>query len=273
MPINKIVSSFDEAVADINDGATIMVGGFATAASNPSMLLEAMARKGSKDLTAISNVGGFGSDIWKMMDYEYPEDIDILHRNRQVKKVILSAQSSAAYENTLEGLIRAGEVEAEMMPLGTLTERIRLAKAGLGAVYIPIGVGTVVQDGKETKEIDGRLHLLEYAIKADFALIKAHKADRWGNLTYRGTSRAINDIMAGAAKVTIVEVDEVVELGELDPECIVTPGVYVDRVVARPKDLSNQGKKQGEDKKADSRLEESHRKYMGTWKGKPGKEG
>jgi 3-oxoadipate CoA-transferase alpha subunit len=164
-------------------------------------------------------------------------------------------------------------VEVEMIPLGTLTERIRLAKAGLGAVYIPVGVGTVVQDGKETKEIDGRLHLLEYAIKADFALIKAHKADRWGNLTYRGTSRSINDNMAGAAKVTIAEVDEIVELGELDPECIVTPGVYVDRVVARSKKLSELEDKKGEDEKADSRLEESHRKYMGTWKGKPGKEG
>ena len=271
MPINKIVSGFDEAVADIHDGATVMVGGFATVGSCPSLLVEALARKGVKDLTTISNTGGFGSDVWKMMGYAFPEDIDILHRNGQVKKAIVSAMSSAYLENTLERRFRAGAVEVEKVPLGTLSERIRLAKAGMGAIYIPVGVGTVVAEGKETKIIDGRVHLLEYAIKADFALIKAHKADRWGNLTYRGTSRTVNETMAGAAKVTIAEVDEIVDLGALDPECVVTPGVYVDRVVARPNDQSGLKKEDGEGKKVDARVAESHRKFMESWKGRPAK--
>lgn len=272
MPINKIVPGFDEAVADIHDGATVMVGGFATVHSTPSMLLEALARKGSSNLTTISNVGGFGSDIWKMQGIVFAEDIDILHRNGQVKKAVVSAISSAALENTLERRFRAGEVEVEKVPLGTLAERIRLAKGGMGAIYIPVGVGTVVEEGKETRVIDGRVHLLEYALKADFALIKAHKSDRWGNLTYRGTSRTVNETMAGAATVTVAEVEEIVELGELDPECVVTPGVYVDRVVLRPKDLSELETTDGEEKKVDVRLAESHKKFMDQWKGKPGKE-
>jgi len=273
MPINKIVAGFDEAVADINDGATVMVGGFATVHSTPSMLLEALARKGSRNLTSVSNVGGFGPDVWKIQGCVFAEDIDILHRNGQVKKAIVSALSSAVFGNTLEKRFRAGETEVEKVPLGTLSERIRLAKGGLGAIYIPVGVGTVVEEGKETRVIDGKVHLLEYAIKADFALIKAHKADRWGNLTYRGTSRTANETMAGAATVTIAEVEEIVELGELDPECIVTPGVYVDRVVVRPKDLTEQEIEGGEKKEDDPRVEESYRKFMETWKGKPGKEG
>ncbi len=272
MPINKIVSGFDEAVADIHDGATVMVGGFATVHSTPSLLLEALARKGSRNLTTISNVGGFGSEIWKMQGVVFSEDIDILHRNGQVKKAIVSALSSAALENTLERRFRSGEVEVEKVPLGTLSERIRLAKGGLGAIYIPVGVGTVVEEGKETRVIDGKVHLLEYAIKADFALIKAHKADRWGNLTYRGTSRTVNETMAGAAKVTIAEVDEIVPLGGLDPECVVTPGVYVDRVVERPKDLAKLKTAEPEEQEVDARLAESHKKFMETWKGKPAKE-
>ena len=271
MPINKIVSSFDEAVADIQDGATVMVGGFATVHSTPSMLLEALARKGSRNLTTISNVGGFGSDIWKLQGLVFAEDIDILHRNGQVKNAVVSAISSAALENTLERRFRAGEVEIEKVPLGTLAERIRLAKGGMGAIYIPVGVGTVVEEGKETRVIDGKVHLLEYALKADFALIKAHRADRWGNLTYRGTSRTVNETMAGAATVTIAEVEEIVELGELDP-AHVTPGVFVDRVVLRPKDLSEQETTDGEEKEVDARLTESHKKFMDQWKGKPGKE-
>jgi len=274
MPINKIVSGFDEAVADIHDGATVMVGGFATVHSTPSLLLMALARKGPKNLTTISNVGGFGPDVWEMMGVVFSEDIDILHRNGQVKKAIVSAVSSVAagLENNLLRRFRAGEVEVEKVPLGTLTERIRLAKGGMGAIYIPVGVGTVVEEGKETKVIDGKVHLLEYAIKADFALIKAHKADRWGNLTYRGTSRAVNDTMAGATKVTIAEVDEIVELGELDPECVVTPGVYVDRVVVRPKDRLEPEAEGGEEKAVDPRVAESHRKWMERWDRKPGKE-
>ncbi|MFC2027573.1 CoA transferase subunit A [Chloroflexota bacterium] len=271
MPIDKIVASFDEAVADIPDGATIMVGGFATVASAPSFLLQALARKGVKNLTSISNTGGFGPDIWAIQGYKVTEDIDILARNGMVKKVIVSAPSSIMLENNLGRQIKAGEVEAEKVPLGTLTERIRSAKAGIGAFYVPVGAGTVVQEGKETRIIDGRLHLLEYAIHADFALIKAHKADRWGNLTYRKATRTVNETMAGAAKLTIVEVDEIVELGELDPEAIVTPGVYIDRVVQRPQNTDES--KAEDDKEIDPRFTESHQKFMETWKGKPKKEG
>jgi 3-oxoadipate CoA-transferase alpha subunit len=237
MPINKIVSSFDEAVADIPDGATIMIGGFGTVASCPTCLLEALARKGIKNLTTVSNTTGFGSDVWKLLGYKFSEDMDILVRNGQIKKSIVAAPVSTIYQNTFEKLLRAGKVEVEMVPQGTLAERIRATRAGLGGVYVPTGVGTVVEQGKEKKVIDGRTYLLELPIKADFALIKAHKADRWGNLVYRRTSRTFNATMAGAAKVTVAEVDEIVELGELDPEAIITPSAYVDRVIVRPKDI------------------------------------
>ena len=237
MPINKIVSSFDEAVADIPDGATIMIGGFGTVASCPTCLMEALARKGIKNLTTVSNTTGFGSDVWKLLGYKFSEDMDILVRNGQIKKSIVAAPVSTIYQNTFEKLLRAGKVEVEMVPQGTLAERIRATRAGLGGVYVPTGVGTVVEQGKEKKVIDGRTYLLELPIKADFALIKAHKADRWGNLVYRRTSRTFNATMAGAARVTVAEVDEIVELGELDPEVIVTPGIYVDRVVVRPKEI------------------------------------
>ena len=237
MPINKIVSSFDEAVADIPDGATIMIGGFGTVASCPTCLLEALARKGIKNLTTVSNTTGFGSDVWKLLGYKFSEDMDILVRNGQIKKSIVAAPVSTIYQNTFEKLLRAGKVEVDMVPQGTLAERIRATRAGLGGVYVPTGVGTVVEQGKEKKVIDGRTYLLELPIKADFALIKAHKADRWGNLVYRRTSRTFNATMAGAARVTVAEVDEIVELGGLDPEVIVTPGIYVDRVVVRPKEI------------------------------------
>ena len=234
MPINKTVDSFDKAVADIPDGATIMIGGFGTVASCPSLLLAALARKGVKDLTTVSNTTGFGPDVWKLLGFKVAEDMDVLVRNNLVKKAIVSAPVSALFQNTFERKLRAGEVDLEMVPQGTLAERVRAAKAGLGGVYIPVGVGTVVEEGKETKVIDGQKYILELPVRADFALIKAHKADRWGNLVYRGTSRTFNATMAGAAAVTIAEVDEVVELGELDPENIVTPSIYVDRVVVRP---------------------------------------
>ena len=237
MPINKIVAGFDEAVADIPDGATIMISGFGTVASTPTCLLEALTRKGVKNLTTVSNTTGFGSDVWKLLGYKFCEDMDILVRNGMVKKAIVAAPVSTIYQNTFEKLLRAGKVDVEMVPQGTLAERIRAAKAGLGGVYIPTGVGTIVEKGKEKKVINGKTYLLELPIQADFALIKAHKGDRWGNLIYRRTSRTFNATMAGAAKVTIAEVDEIAELGDLDPETIVTPGIYVDRVIARPKEI------------------------------------
>ena len=256
MPINKIVASFDEAVADIQDGATIMVGGFGTVASTASLLLEAVARKGVKNLTTISNTTGFGSDVWKLMGHKFAEDMDILVRNGHIKKAIASAPVSTIYENNFEKLLRAGKVDLEMVPQGTLAERVRAGKAGLGGVYIPVGAGTMVEEGKETKIIDGKKYILELALKADFALIKAHKADRWGNLVYRGSSRTFNETMAGAANVTIAEVDEIVELGELDAEVIVTPGVYVDRVVVRPAEISE------EEGEISAEARESHERFL-----------
>ena len=235
MAINKIVSSFDKAVADVFDGAMILVGGFGPAVTMPSCLLEAIYRKGAKSLTTVSNNGGFGADIGRLQGAPFPEDMDILVRNGRVKKAIVSAPISAIFVNNFEKLWREGKIEREMVPQGTLAERIRAGKAGLGGIYTPTGVGTVVEEGKETKIINGRKYLIELPIFGDFAIIHAHKADRFGNLVYRGTSRTFNPVMAGAAKVTIAEVDEIVELGELDPEAIITPGIYVQRVVKRPK--------------------------------------
>ncbi|MCP4578164.1 MAG: 3-oxoacid CoA-transferase subunit A, partial [Deltaproteobacteria bacterium] len=199
MPINKIVSGFDEAVADMTDGATILVGGFGTVFSMPSCLLEAVDRKGVKDLTTVSNVAGLGPDVWKLQNAPFPEDMDILVRNERIKKAIISAPWNPAFPNNFEKLYRAGKIEMEMVPQGTLAERIRAAKAGVGGVYIPTGVGTAMEEGKEKRVIDGREYMLEFPIKADFALIYAHKGDRWGNLVYEGTSRTFNPTMAGAA--------------------------------------------------------------------------
>ncbi len=256
MPVNKIVSSFDEAVADMKDGDTILSGGFGVVAGAPSLLLEAVARKGVKDLTMAACVAGFGKDVWKMLGFVFAEDQDILVRNGLLKKAIVTAPVSTIYENNFEKLLRAGKVELEMSSQGTLAERIRAAKAGLGGVYIPVGVGTVLEEGKETKVIDGKTYILELPIKADFALIKAHKADRWGNLTYRRTTRTYNAVMAGAAKVTVAEVDEIVELGELDADAIHTPGIYVDRVVVRPEVYED------EDGEVPAEVIESHRKFV-----------
>jgi 3-oxoadipate CoA-transferase alpha subunit len=227
MAINKVFASADEAVADIHDGAVILVGGFGPIVSTPSKLLEAVSKLRAKNFTVVSNSGGFGIEVWG------EHDVEVLHRTGQVKKHIVSAPVNQWVENTLERKFRAGEVEIEMLAQGTLAERIRAAKAGLGGILTPVGIGTEIEKGKRIIRVDGRKYLLELAIKADFALIRAHKADRWGNLVYKGTSRTFNATMAGAARVTIAEVDQVVELGELNPEEIVTPGAFVNRVVVR----------------------------------------
>jgi len=227
MAINKVFASADEAVADIQDGAVILVGGFGPIVSTPGKLLEAVSKLPVKDLTAVSNSGGFGIEVWG------EHDVEVLHRTGQLKKHIVSAPVNQWMDNTLEKRFRAGEVEIEMVAQGTLAERIRAAKAGLGGILILVGVGTAIEEGKRKIVVDGRKYLLELAIKADFALIRAYKADRWGNLIYRGTSRTFNATMAGAARVTIAEVDQLVELGELAPEEIVTPAAFVNRVVVR----------------------------------------
>jgi 3-oxoacid CoA-transferase A subunit len=227
MAIDKVFASADEAVADSHGGAVILVGGFGPIVSTPGKLLEAVSKLPVKNLTAVSNSGGFGIEVWG------EHDVEVLHRTGQLKKHIVSAPVNQWMENTLEKRFRAGEVEIEMVAQGTLAERIRAGKAGLGGILTPVGIGTELEKRKRMIRVDGRKYLLELAIKGDFAFVRAYKADRWGNLIYKGTSRTFNATMAGAARVTIAEVDEVVELGELNPEEIVTPGVFVNRVVVR----------------------------------------
>ncbi|HXG41737.1 MAG TPA: 3-oxoacid CoA-transferase subunit A [Dehalococcoidia bacterium] len=245
MAVNKVVSSFDEAVADIPDGAVLLIGGFGGPGECPSYLIAAVARKGVRDLTIVGNTGGWGAkrihELRERMASIFPippdwYDPSLLVERGQVRRGILAFPAAPGHMLTPfeEAYIR-GEVELELVPQGTLAERIRAARAGIPAFYTPTGVGTFVAEGKEVREFDGRLYLLERALRGDFSLIRAHKADRYGNLVYRGSSRTFNATMAGASRVTIAEVDEVVEAGELDPECIVTPGVYVDRVVVRPR--------------------------------------
>ena len=233
MAVNKVIPGFDEAVADVYDGAVLLIGGFGTVVSCASRLIEAIARRDIKNLTIVGNTAGFGAAIWDMAGFTGFDDHDLLVRTGMVSRAIVSFPVHHLIETNLEKKIKSGEVEFEMVPQGTMAERIRAAKAGIGGFYTPTATDTMLEEGKETRIIDGRKYVLEYPIKADFAIIRAYMADRWGNLVYRGTSRTFNATMAGAARVTIAEVDEVVELGELDPEAIVTPGIYVDRIVAR----------------------------------------
>ncbi len=241
--INKVVGSFDEAVSDVFDGAVILMGGFGPANGTPSFLLRALARQGARNLTLAANTPGYGrapedSKPFRKTPPNY-DDGGILIQSGQVKKVICAfpGMNRPGMVSPLFQKWETRELEVEMVPQGTLAERIRAAKAGIGAFYIPTGAGTVIEQSKEKRVIDGREHVLEYPLKADFALVRAHKADRYGNCVYQGTSRNFNPVMAGAAKVTISEVDELVELGSLDPESIVTPGIYVDRIAVRERVL------------------------------------
>jgi len=219
--VNKVFSSPEEAVADIADGSTIMFGGFGVTGI-PFTLIRALCKKGTRNITAVSNSPG-----GRLED----SDLSILFRNRQIKKVIASYPVYADKVNVFEQQYLKGEVELEMVPQGTLAERIRAGGAGTAGFYTPTGIGTIVAEGKEKRTFDGKEYLLELALRADFALIKAHKADRMGNLTYRMSARNFNPVMAMAAKVTIAEVDEIVEVGQLDPETIITPGIFVKRIV------------------------------------------
>ena len=219
--MNKVLSSPEEAVADIADGSTIMFGGFGVT-DIPFTLIRALYKKGTRNFTAISNSPG-----GRLEDF----DLSILFRNRQIKKVIALYPVYAGKVNDFEQQYSKGEVELELVPQGTLAERIRAGGAGNAGFYILTGVGTLVEEGKEKRAFDGKEYLLELALTADFAFIKAHKANRMGNLTYRMAARNFNPVMATAAKVTIAEVDEIVEVGELDPETIITPSIFVDRIV------------------------------------------
>jgi 3-oxoadipate CoA-transferase, alpha subunit len=242
--INKVISSFDEAVKDVFDGAVVLMGGFGPANGTPSNLLRALLKQGAKNLTLVANTPGMGrapagsAPAANAPARKTPPNYDdggILIQAGQVKKAICAfpGLGRPGIPGSFYARWEKGEVEVEMVPQGTMAERIRAAKAGIGAFYVPTGPGTIMEEGKEKRIIDGREHVLEYPLKADFALVRAYRADRYGNCVYQGTSRNFNSVMAGAAKITIVEVDKLVELGSLDPEAIVTPSIYVDRIVVR----------------------------------------
>lgn len=218
--MNKVFPSAAEAIADVQDGATLMAGGFGLCGI-PENLILALRDKGVRNLTFVSNNAGvddFG--------------LGLLLQTRQIKKMI----SSYVGENkNFERQFLSGELEVELVPQGTLAERIRAGGAGIPAFFTPTGVGTKVAEGKETRIFDGREYVMERALLADFAIIKAWKADRWGNLVFRKTARNFNPMMATAAKITIVEVEELVELGSLDPDQIHTPGIFVQRIVVGPR--------------------------------------
>ncbi len=219
--VNKIVASAAAAVADIHDGATVMIGGFGTAGM-PNELIDALIDRRPRDLTVVNNNAGNGDT-----------GVAALLKTRCVRKIICSFPRQVD-SHVFDALYRAGEIELELVPQGNLAERIRAAGAGIGAFYTPTGYGTLLAQGKETREIGGRPYVLEYPIHADFALIKALRGDRWGNLVYRKTARNFGPIMASAAKCTIAQVREIVNLGDLDPEAVVTPGIFVGRVVEIP---------------------------------------
>ena len=205
----------------------IMVGGFGGPGGFPYFLVKALRDQGAKGLTIISNNAG-GTSL--TLDFD---DLKILFEKRQVRKMIASFpfSPSASRPSPAEKQILDGRVELELVPQGTLAERIRAGGAGIPGFYTPTGVGTIIEKGKEKKKFNGRIYLLERALKADYALIRAYKADKMGNLVYRGTARNFNPVMATAAAITIAEVDEIVEVGELDPEDIQTPGIFVKRIV------------------------------------------
>jgi 3-oxoadipate CoA-transferase alpha subunit len=216
--INKMVATPAAALSDIRDGATVMIGGFGTA-GQPNELIDALIETGAKDLVIVNNNAGNGDT-----------GLAALLAKKRVRKIICSFPRQADSHH-FDALYRAGELELELVPQGNLAERIRAAGAGIGGFFTPTGYGTLLAEGKETREIDGKMYVLESPIHADFALIKAEKGDRWGNLTYRMTARNFGPIMATAAKVTIATVHEIAELGSIDPETVITPGLFVQRVV------------------------------------------
>ncbi|MER7234717.1 3-oxoacid CoA-transferase subunit A [Streptomyces olivaceus] len=214
----QLCADADEAVAGVEDGSTVLVGGFGMAGM-PVALIDALIRQGAKDLTVVSNNAGNGDT-----------GLAALLAEGRVRKVICSFPRQTD-SHVFDGLYRAGRIELEVVPQGSLAERMRAAGAGIGAFYCPTGAGTLLAEGKETRVIDGRPHVLEYPIRGDVALIGAHRADRMGNLVYRKTARNFGPVMATAATTVVAQVREIVETGALDPETVVTPSIYVDRVV------------------------------------------
>ena len=216
--MTEICATTDEAVAGIEDGATVLVGGFGVAGM-PFALVDALIRQGATELTVVSNNAGNGET-----------GLAALLAAGRVSKVVCSfPRQSDSW--VFDDLYRSGRVDLELVPQGNLAERMRAAGAGIGAFYCPTAVGTPLAEGKEVREIDGRTYMLEYPIRGDVALVRAHVADRMGNLVYRKTARNFGPVMAMAASTTVVEVGRVVEAGQLDPECVVTPGIFVNRIV------------------------------------------
>jgi 3-oxoadipate CoA-transferase, alpha subunit len=216
--INKIVDSLAEAVADIKDGAVVLCAGFG-AVGAPDELVDALRAQGARELTVVSNNAGNGRT-----------GLAGLIADGHVRKVVCSYPRSTD-STAFDDAYKAGRIELELVPQGTISERMRCAAAGLGGFYSPVGVGTKLAAGKETREINGRLYVFEEPLKGDVALLKADRADRWGNLTYRKSARNFNPTMAMAASLSIVQVREIVPLGEIDPESVATPGIFVDRIV------------------------------------------
>ena len=216
--INKIMPSAKAALSDVPDGATVMIGGFGTAGL-PNELIDALIEQGAKNLTIVNNNAGNGD-----------AGLAALLAAKRVRKIICSFPRQADSHH-FDALYRSGAIELELVPQGNLAERIRAAGAGIGGFFTPTGYGTELAKGKETREIDGRMYVLESPIHADYALIKAEAGDRWGNLTYRMTARNFGPVMAMAAKVTVATVHKIIDLGSFDPEAVVTPGLFVQRVV------------------------------------------
>ena len=216
--INKIVRSIAEALEGVKDGSTVLMGGFG-AVGQPDELIEGLIEQGAKDLTVVANNAGAGKvGLAKLMEAG------------RVRKIICSFPRSAG-STIFEELYRAGRLELEIVPQGTLAERMRAAGAGIAAFFTPTGAGTKLAQGKEVREFDGRPHVMEYALKGDLALVEAWEADRWGNLTYRESGRNFNPVMASAAAMTVAQVQHLRELGEIAPDSVHTPGIFVNRVV------------------------------------------
>lgn len=226
--INKLANSVAEALSGVRDGATVLVGGFGNAGI-PSELIDGLIEQGAKDLTIVCNNAGNGD-----------HGLAALLKAGRVRKILCSFPRQAD-SYVFDGLYRSGQIELELVPQGNLAERIRAAGAGIGAFFCPTGYGTELAKGKETREIHGKQYVLEYPIHGDVALIKAEEGDRWGNLTYRKAARNFGPVMATASKLTVASVHTVRELGEMDPEAIVTPGIFVHKVVKVPRVATQAG--------------------------------
>lgn len=218
MPIDKIAHDVAQALQGVEDGATVMIGGFGTAGI-PNELIDGLIEQGARDLTVVNNNAGNGDS-----------GLAALLKTGRVRKIICSFPRQAD-SHVFDALYRSSQIELELVPQGNLAERIRAAGAGIGAFFTPTGYGTELAKGKETRQINGRMQVLEYPIHAELALIKAERGDRWGNLVYRKAARNFGPIMAMAAKTTVATVHEIVALGQLDPELIITPGIFIQSIV------------------------------------------